>query len=89
MNPSANVHNVDGLSMFQMSLQHFQEKAKDRINSLLDRSHVVVIVSHDLGALRQLCTRGIAMKRGRVVGDGPIDAVIDQYLEEIALAPAG
>jgi len=34
MNPSANVHNVDGLSLFQMSLQHFQEKAKDALMNI-------------------------------------------------------
>jgi multidrug resistance efflux pump len=34
MNPSANVHNVDALSLFQMALQHFQEKAKDALMSI-------------------------------------------------------
>jgi hypothetical protein len=34
MNPSANVQSVDGLSMFQMSLQHFQEKAKDALMNI-------------------------------------------------------
>jgi multidrug resistance efflux pump len=34
MNPSANVHNVDGLTTFQSSLQHFQEKAKDALMNI-------------------------------------------------------
>src|SRR5437870_11489102 len=34
MNPSANVQSVDGLAMFQMSLQHFQEKAKDALMNI-------------------------------------------------------
>src|SRR6185295_17739419 len=34
MNPSANVQNVDYLAMFQMSLQHFQEKAKDALMNI-------------------------------------------------------
>ncbi len=34
MNPSANVQNLDGLTMFQMSLQHFQEKAKDALMNI-------------------------------------------------------
>jgi ABC-type polysaccharide/polyol phosphate transport system ATPase subunit len=67
----------------------FQDKAKARIHSLLDRSHVVVIVSHDMDALRQLCTRGVWMKQGRVVGDGPIGETIDRYLEDVALSQAG
>jgi ABC-type polysaccharide/polyol phosphate transport system ATPase subunit len=60
----------------------FQNKAKSRIRELLDRSHVVVIVSHDMTALRDLCTRGIRLDHGRVVADGPIGDLIDAYLED-------
>lgn len=58
----------------------FQKKAKVRIQELLDRCKVVVIVSHDMGALRELCTRGIRLDHGRVIDDGPIDDVVDRYL---------
>src|SRR5271165_3904539 len=59
----------------------FQEKAKARIQTLLDRSKVVVLVSHDLESLRELCTRGLWIQQGRLVADGPIGEVIDRYLE--------
>ena len=59
----------------------FIEKAKARIRGLLDRSNVVVIVSHDMNSLREMCTRGIWMNKGQVVGDGPMGEVIDAYLE--------
>ncbi len=62
----------------------FLDKARARILNLLDRSNVVVIVSHDLGILRELCTRGLWLHRGQIAGDGPIDEVIDRYLEEVA-----
>jgi ABC-type polysaccharide/polyol phosphate transport system ATPase subunit len=62
----------------------FLDKARDRILNLLDRSNAVVIVSHDLGILRELCDRGLWLKRGQIAGDGPIDAVIDRYLEDVA-----
>jgi ABC-type polysaccharide/polyol phosphate transport system ATPase subunit len=62
----------------------FLEKARARILNLLDRSNVVVIVSHDLRTLRELCTRGLWMRRGQVAGDGPIDEVIDSYKEDVA-----
>jgi ABC-type polysaccharide/polyol phosphate transport system ATPase subunit len=58
----------------------FVEKAKARIRGLLERSNVVVIVSHDLAALLDLCTRGIWMEQGRVKLDGPIRDVIHAYL---------
>ena len=66
----------------------FVDKAKARIKGLLDRSNVVVLVSHDMSALRELCNRGIWMDHGRVVGDGPIDEVIDRYLEAASRSAA-
>ncbi len=65
----------------------FQEKAKARIQNLLDRTQAVVVVSHDLDSLRTLCTRGLWIHHGKLLVDGPIDEVIDQYLEA-ASAPA-
>ncbi len=67
----------------------FLDKAKERIVSLLDRSNAVVIVSHDLTSLREMCIRGVWMQRGQVVGDGPIDEIIDRYLEHVAANQAG
>jgi len=58
----------------------FQEKAKDRIFKLLGRSHAVILVSHDMQALRELCNRGIWLRQGQTAADGPIESIIDQYL---------
>lgn len=66
----------------------FVDKAKARIQGLLDRSHLVVLVSHDMGALRQMCTRGVYLAKGQVVADGPIDEVVDGYLADVAAAAA-
>jgi ABC-type polysaccharide/polyol phosphate transport system ATPase subunit len=60
----------------------FVDKAKARIIGLLDRSNVVVIVSHDMQALRDMCTRGLRMHKGELIDDGPINEVIDRYLLE-------
>jgi ABC-type polysaccharide/polyol phosphate transport system ATPase subunit len=64
----------------------FIDKARARILNLLDRSNAVVIVSHDLGILRELCDRGLWLRRGAIAGDGPIDEIIDRYLEDVAAA---
>jgi ABC-type polysaccharide/polyol phosphate transport system ATPase subunit len=67
----------------------FLDKVKARILGLLDRSNVVVIVSHDLATLRSMCNRGIWIRKGQVAADGPIDEVIDRYLEDVAASQAG
>ncbi len=58
----------------------FQDRAKQRILRLLDRSHAVILVSHDMSTLRQVCTRGLWLHHGRLVADGPIEQVIEAYL---------
>jgi ABC-type polysaccharide/polyol phosphate transport system ATPase subunit len=59
----------------------FVDRAKERIRQLLERSNLVVIVSHDLAALKAMCTRGIWMHEGQVRGDAPIDDTLGRYLE--------
>ena len=66
----------------------FQERAKDRIFKLLGRSHAVILVSHDMNSLRQLCTRGLWLRQGQLVADGPIEPIIDQYLASTHAAKA-
>jgi ABC-type polysaccharide/polyol phosphate transport system ATPase subunit len=67
----------------------FQEKAKARIRNLLDRTRVVVLVSHDLQSLRELCARAVWIHHGHLVADGPVDEILDRYLESVAFAAAG
>ena len=61
----------------------FVDKAKARLKRVMEKSNAVVIVSHDMESLRELCTRGIWMDHGRVVDDGPIDRIIDEYIERV------
>jgi ABC-type polysaccharide/polyol phosphate transport system ATPase subunit len=62
----------------------FQEKAKERIRGLLDRSQVVIIVSHDMKALLETCNRGLWLEKGRIVRDGPIEEVVEHYLDAVS-----
>jgi ABC-type polysaccharide/polyol phosphate transport system ATPase subunit len=61
--------------------QAFQDKARERLMGLFERSNVVVLVSHDLYSLREICTRGLWMKQGQIIDEGPMDEVVDRYLE--------
>ncbi len=58
----------------------FQAKAMDRIHALLGRSHAVILVSHDMNTLRKVCNRGLWMRQGQLVADGPIEPIIQEYL---------
>jgi ABC-type polysaccharide/polyol phosphate transport system ATPase subunit len=62
----------------------FKEKAKERIRDLMGRSHAVILVSHDMTSLLDLCDRGLWMREGRLVADGPIADVVAAYKEWVA-----
>jgi ABC-type polysaccharide/polyol phosphate transport system ATPase subunit len=61
----------------------FQKKAHQRMREMMRHARILVVVSHDLGTLRKLCTRGLWLDRGHLQADGPIDDVVDAYIERI------
>lgn len=61
----------------------FKARAHDRIMSVIDRSNVVIVVSHDMDALARICTRGVWIDRGVVQADGPIGDVIERYYQHV------
>lgn len=44
------------------------------------KTHTVILVTHDIAAVRDLCDRVIWLDQGRVVEDGPPAKVTDDYL---------
>jgi homopolymeric O-antigen transport system ATP-binding protein len=57
----------------------FQHRCLRRIQELQERGTTVLFVSHDLAAVRALCSRAILLKAGSVVADGkPVD-VLNRY----------
>lgn len=61
--------------------QHFQEKCFDKLKELRDSDKTIVIVSHALETIKDLCTRGIWINEGKIQMDGKIDKVIDEYIK--------
>ena len=61
--------------------QHFQDKCFNKLKELRDSDKTIVIVSHALDTLRDICKRGIWIKDGKVEMDGDINKVVDSYLD--------
>jgi ABC-2 type transport system ATP-binding protein len=62
----------------------FQMKCADRMARVADAGATVVVVSHDLGAVRTLCDRALLVEHGRVVADGTPVEVIARYHESLS-----
>ncbi|MHB0857724.1 MAG: ABC transporter ATP-binding protein [Anaerolineae bacterium] len=63
--------------------QAFQNKCLDRIRELKARGVTVVLVSHNLDVIRNLCDRAIWLDGGTLYEDGVTDAVAARYLEQV------
>lgn len=61
--------------------QHFQDKCFDKLKELRDSDKTIVIVSHSLDSIKQICTRGIWIHEGKVQVDGEINEVVEEYLK--------
>ena len=57
----------------------FIKKANERLNSLLDQAHIIVIASHDRAMLQRLCTRGLLLEAGCIKIDGSLEDVLAAY----------
>lgn len=57
----------------------FAEKAKRRVDALIERSSVLILASHSDALIQSLCTRAILLQSGRIMIEGKVDEVIEAY----------
>lgn len=62
----------------------FHKKARARMMEMMERAHLMVMVSHDLVTLKSLCDRIIWLDHGTVRMEGPAGEVVDAYQESVA-----
>jgi lipopolysaccharide transport system ATP-binding protein len=58
----------------------FQARCLGKIGEIVSSGRTVLFVSHNMAAVRSLCTRAIILESGRLRLDGTVDACIQQYL---------
>jgi lipopolysaccharide transport system ATP-binding protein len=58
----------------------FRRVSQDRIRTESEAGQSVIIVSHNMAAIRHLCSRALFMRDGRIIASGPADDVVGQYL---------
>jgi lipopolysaccharide transport system ATP-binding protein len=61
----------------------FQQKCLTRVEGLVAEGRTVLFVSHSLEAITRFCTRCMWLDAGRVVQVGPVQDVVENYLEEM------
>lgn len=62
----------------------FQKKCLGKMGQVAETGRTVLFVSHNLGAVKNLCTHAVHLDQGRVRSTGSPDAVIREYLDGLA-----
>jgi lipopolysaccharide transport system ATP-binding protein len=61
----------------------FQKKCMGKMGDVAKEGRTVLFVSHNMGALKSLCSRAIQIKNGKNVADGLSYEVVNGYLAEL------
>lgn len=62
----------------------FQKKCLGKMKDVSQSGRTVLFVSHNIGALKSLCNRGVILKNGSVIFDGEINKSIELYLSSMS-----
>jgi lipopolysaccharide transport system ATP-binding protein len=58
----------------------FQKKCLGKMGDIAQEGRTVLFVSHNMAAIRKLCSKGILINQGKIISHGAIDQIVDQYL---------
>jgi len=67
---------------------HFRRKSYDKMQELVSQARTIVIVSHGIAAIKEMCDDCIWMHKGEIVRRGKPDEVAEEYLEFQGVPPA-
>lgn len=67
----------------------FQRRCLGRVGEIAGTDRTVLLVSHNMGAVRNFCTRAVWIEAGRVLKDGSPNEVVDAYVRQTTVAPTG
>ena len=59
----------------------FQQKCFDEFERIRDSGATVILVTHDMSAVKRFCDRALLLERGTVVAIGDPEEIGDQYLD--------
>ena len=59
----------------------FMKKCENRINELLSNGVTVLMVSHSVETIKEMCSRAILLEKGKMICEGSIDEVVGVYTQ--------
>ena len=65
--------------VFSVGDAAYKSKCEKRIQSFKEKGVTIILVSHDLGLIRETCSRSLFLHHGRIAALGPTDEVVAAY----------
>ena len=62
--------------------EHFKAKAQHKLKEMLEKSKIVIFVSHSMEEIMSICNRVILLNKGRILLDGSPEEVVNYYINE-------
>lgn len=59
----------------------FQTKCREKFAQFREEGRTVVVVSHGLGEMRNMCDQAAWLNKGRLVDIGPATRIVDEYID--------
>jgi ABC-type polysaccharide/polyol phosphate transport system ATPase subunit len=57
----------------------FMEKCQSRISSLIATGATVLVVSHDINTIKEMCSRALLLRKGELICIGKVEEVCEVY----------
>jgi ABC-2 type transport system ATP-binding protein len=67
--------------------KRFREKCYGRMDEIITEGKTLFLVSHSEADLTRFCKRGLYMRQGELVNDGPIEESLEAYNDDIGRHP--
>ena len=58
----------------------FQKKCLGKMDEVAHQGKTVLFVSHNMSAIKTLCTRALLVSKGQIASTGPVDDVVNAYM---------
>jgi lipopolysaccharide transport system ATP-binding protein len=65
----------------------FQRKCLGKMGEVTNDGRTILFVSHNMAAVRTLCSRGVLLDQGTLVYAGEIERVLFKYSQQLTVAP--
>jgi len=61
----------------------FQRKSAERIEAFREKGVTILLVSHNMALVKQICQRAAWLDQGKLIDVGSVEVVVDRYLQSV------